>query len=232
MRGILNIRMLSVCAALLAVLAAGLMLPGAQAQSANQNQRSDKQASGSSQAQPPSAGRKAAEEESTPANKEHAGGPQEGIKIHGHWVIDVRNPDGKLVTHREFENVYQGEDVAASFLDRTYSVGLWAVTLDISGSTQLTLVEPPYTGGCIGVCVSNNLLVSRNGLGFQLVGSETQGTAGTIVAVQSGVGRCPPTNPPATPCLIGPDLFTATVISPIAVVSGQTVQVTVTITFS
>ena len=27
-----------------------------------------------------------------------------GIQIHGHWVIDVKNPDGKLVEHREFEN--------------------------------------------------------------------------------------------------------------------------------
>src|SRR2546423_15522419 len=31
-------------------------------------------------------------------------GQQEGIKVHGHWTIEVRNPDGTLVTHREFEN--------------------------------------------------------------------------------------------------------------------------------
>jgi hypothetical protein len=31
-------------------------------------------------------------------------GQQEGIKVHGHWTIEVRKPDGKLVTHREFEN--------------------------------------------------------------------------------------------------------------------------------
>jgi hypothetical protein len=28
----------------------------------------------------------------------------EGVKIHGHWVIDLKSPDGKLVDHREFEN--------------------------------------------------------------------------------------------------------------------------------
>src|SRR5713226_6208411 len=33
-----------------------------------------------------------------------SGGQKEGIKVHGHWTIDVRNPDGTLVTHREFEN--------------------------------------------------------------------------------------------------------------------------------
>jgi hypothetical protein len=28
----------------------------------------------------------------------------EGIKVHGHWVIDVKDPDGKVVQHRDFEN--------------------------------------------------------------------------------------------------------------------------------
>ena len=40
------------------------------------------------------------EEESAKPSK--PGG--EGIKIHGHWVIDVRNPDGTLAAHRDFHN--------------------------------------------------------------------------------------------------------------------------------
>jgi hypothetical protein len=35
---------------------------------------------------------------------ESKGGQKEGIKVHGHWAIDVRKPDGTLVSHREFEN--------------------------------------------------------------------------------------------------------------------------------
>lgn len=31
-------------------------------------------------------------------------GQSEGIKVHGHWVIEVRNPDGSLVNRVEFEN--------------------------------------------------------------------------------------------------------------------------------
>ena len=31
-------------------------------------------------------------------------GNHEGIQVHGHWTIEVRNPDGKLVSHTEFEN--------------------------------------------------------------------------------------------------------------------------------
>ncbi|HSP63214.1 MAG TPA: hypothetical protein VLQ90_09555, partial [Pyrinomonadaceae bacterium] len=40
---------------------------------------------------------------------ESKGGQKEGIKVHGHWTIDVRNPDGTLVTHREFENDLQAD---------------------------------------------------------------------------------------------------------------------------
>ncbi len=31
-------------------------------------------------------------------------GQHEGITVHGHWTIEVRKPDGKVETHREFEN--------------------------------------------------------------------------------------------------------------------------------
>ena len=31
-------------------------------------------------------------------------GQSEGIKVHGHWTIEVKNPDGTVATHREFEN--------------------------------------------------------------------------------------------------------------------------------
>jgi hypothetical protein len=42
----------------------------------------------------------------------------EGIKVHGHWVIDVRNPDGALVRHKDFENslVTQGQFVSGDQL--------------------------------------------------------------------------------------------------------------------
>ena len=47
----------------------------------------------------------------TPANaaalaegKLSAKGTQEGIKVHGHWTIEVRNPDGTVDKHVEFEN--------------------------------------------------------------------------------------------------------------------------------
>ena len=59
-------------------------------------------------------------------------GPREGIKVHGHWTIDVRNPDGKLVTHREFENALTqpGANVLAAILSRNASPGEWWIRID------------------------------------------------------------------------------------------------------
>ena len=33
-----------------------------------------------------------------------AGGMGEGIKVHGRWTIEVRNPDGSLASRHEFQN--------------------------------------------------------------------------------------------------------------------------------
>jgi hypothetical protein len=33
-----------------------------------------------------------------------ASGLRSGVKVHGYWKIDVKNPDGKLASHTEFEN--------------------------------------------------------------------------------------------------------------------------------
>jgi hypothetical protein len=40
----------------------------------------------------------------SPAAKPPAKGQHEGIKVHGHWVLEVRNPDGSVAKHVEFEN--------------------------------------------------------------------------------------------------------------------------------
>jgi hypothetical protein len=43
---------------------------------------------------------------------------REGIKVHGYWVIDVRNADGSLAEHHEFENslVTPGNNFLAEML--------------------------------------------------------------------------------------------------------------------
>src|SRR3989442_5421961 len=55
---------------------------------------------------------------------ESKGGQVEGIKVHGHWTIEVRNPDGTLVTRREFENGLVGASGLAQILARQKTPGL------------------------------------------------------------------------------------------------------------
>jgi hypothetical protein len=54
--------------------------------------------------------------------------------VHGHWTIDVRNPDGALVSHNEFENeltafMRTGTSVLAATLGRRATVGQWMIRL-------------------------------------------------------------------------------------------------------
>jgi hypothetical protein len=56
-------------------------------------------------------------------------GQPEGITVHGHWTIDVRNPDGSTVRHVEFENS----------LDPGFSVPAATATFPVPGGVQLLL---------------------------------------------------------------------------------------------
>jgi hypothetical protein len=72
----------------------------------------------------------------------HAAGKQDGggIRIHGHWVLEVKNPDGKLVERREFNNSLvtgganvSGDQLLAAILTGDLTPGGFGVAL-ITGS--------------------------------------------------------------------------------------------------
>jgi hypothetical protein len=84
------------------------------------------------QAQMPAAKAKAALAKSPPAPAaKRAGGAREGIKVHGHWTIEIRNPDGTLASRSEFENSLQGgETLLAGLLGNTITPPItWVVAL-------------------------------------------------------------------------------------------------------
>jgi hypothetical protein len=65
-------------------------------------------------------------ESSVAEEKSSRDGSHEGIKVHGHWTIEVKNPDGTVVTDREFENslmIKSGDILLSSVLGRVYTVG-------------------------------------------------------------------------------------------------------------
>lgn len=71
-----------------------------------------------------------------------------GIKVHGHWTIDVRNPDGKLVRHEAFENqlVSGGDALIANLLNGVYSSGAWVFWLGGTNATQTPANDPSPCG--------------------------------------------------------------------------------------
>jgi hypothetical protein len=72
------------------------------------------------------------------AAKPRAGGPQEGIKVHGHWSITVRNEDGSVASRTEFDNSLQfaGKNLLTNILKQNSKPGRWTVILDNLSGTK------------------------------------------------------------------------------------------------
>lgn len=185
------------------------------------------------------------------AEKTEPKGQHEGITVHGHWIIEVKNHDGKVVSHREFENSLApgpggGANLLAGLLGRVATTGVWNVVLSTGFPSSILLSEPsvpctPASTGPSTTC-SNNLTVTVPSLG-------SNGPGATLTLAGTGVVPQIPVNSPAT---IDGVVTTVTVLGAnvssfnftirkldglgtdppaVAVSPGQTVQVTVTFSF-
>lgn len=198
------------------------------------------------------------ESESSVAEEKSSGdGRHEGIKVHGHWTIEVRNPDGAVVTHREFENslehgLGQGSQFLASVLGRQGTVGTWTIVL---GSNANAALNPCINGVAPAPCLileassgqataayafaTSTISVASNG-SLVLSGTMVAGQNGVIDNVGTTANACGPTTTPATCNYVSSPVpvtnnyaFTGAFLSPAVNVSlGQTVAVTVTFSFS
>jgi hypothetical protein len=174
----------------------------------------------------------------------------QGIQVFGRWVIDVRNRDGSVAEHRAFENTVTnlGNDLLIALL-AGQAVGGAPSLLATSAQAQ-----PPCSNGC-----SISPTVSVSATSFQgntmVVSGQTTATQdGVIDLVESGFVGCFVQNPALTPgapitdaspsmCngltpagsviyYTYPFEFTQAKVSSISVSSGQTIQISVSITFA
>ena len=188
------------------------------------------------------------------------GGQKEGIKVHGHWTVDVRNPDGKRVTHREFENALQPSPILAALLGRTATPGTWSISFQAPGSgTSPCKIQDSNGTVHPGACeiyespirannlnVFNTLRVSAADvtLGFSSQTDPTLVLSGTATAsfdsyighVSTSLLICPPDVTPNT-CgardSAGGYTMTGTSLAqPVHVVPDQIIQIKVVISFS
>ena len=177
------------------------------------------------------------------------GGHREGITVHGHWTIEVLNPDGHLVRHLEFENSLvpnSGTGLISGVLGGVYTIGQgWIIELLGSPQPCASGGQPfPCNIGTTGYCsacggnISNNLTLQvGNGI-ITLNGSIPAGEAGQISTVQTANAPCAPTVAPAScnnaASNSAPFSFTSATNfpgAPISVSAGQTIAVTVAISF-
>ena len=208
----------------------------------------------------------------------------EGIQLHGHWTIDVKNPDGTLVKHSNFENQLQydgtqyltallsgygvGGDYAIYFTNATATATNSATTnvvcpapASTTTSTfpycsivQNTTTQPGIFHCMHYVCVSGLTATPTFGSGtglpnFTLMGSITAPQAGAVVNVYVGFNGCNISSTTTPPTATSPanisslacetqttgnygGTMSGTTITPITVVAGQIIQITVSYTFS
>jgi hypothetical protein len=195
----------------LAACALVLMVPAGQAALAQQAAVKPQAVSAARAGQPTAAQTETAAGETKPAKS-----GQEGITVHGHWVIDVRNPDGSLAQHREFENslTLNGTYVLAALLSGSAVPGNWAVLLGpasgngpctnsytasgVSGTSEIcevvqTLTTAPAIGDCQQNLCGAGLTLTLPGLnGVALTGTITANQTGTIGVVSSTMAVCLP----------------------------------------
>jgi hypothetical protein len=87
-----------------------------------------------------------------------SGGTHEGIKVHGHWMIEVKSPEGKLVSHTEFENNLSVNGASsltgflaqnqATTLEQSYTPGEWGITLSDPTSPPCSAsIATPFNDG-------------------------------------------------------------------------------------
>jgi hypothetical protein len=118
-----------------------------------------------------------------------AKGAHEGIAVHGHWTIEVKNPDGAVTARREFDNAIQpsGMSYLASLLAGQNGAGGLSIMLN-GGTTTFTAPPQPLFigfGSEAGPC----LQVSYNVGNPHAVGGLPTGTACLITGAPNASGN-------------------------------------------
>ena len=192
---------------------------------------------------------RAAQQDSADSTSDPSG-VGEGIQVHGDWVIEVRDPDGSLAERREFKNALIRPNFLAQVLARHYYVGTWGVILLngdaptpqpclYNGDPSGCLMEEASPGGIATwptahfptLTVDTDTPGCCDGSTFVLQGNFDAQADGVISRVETIYCHTLPANPDPTTCN-NSQSFTGTSITPVDVLAGQQVLVTVRISFS
>jgi hypothetical protein len=142
------------------------------------------------------------------AAQKPAPGINQGVKMHGHWIIDIKNPDGTLAQHHEFENSiqYDGQNYLVGLLSGYASPGAMGIyfTAPTNGTAPCaatynfcaivtSLTTAPAVNLCGNYYCATGLTITPTfGVGptLKLAGSITANEAGTIGTVGTTMNGC------------------------------------------
>jgi hypothetical protein len=171
----------------------------------------------------------------TPARPE-ARGKSEGIKVHGHWVIEIRNPDGSLASRRELENALTtgGQAALARLLLPGSFTSNWDIELGLTAANGFPFGTTPsiQQTTCLNFqqYCNTSLTVQSGGGGSQVILQGTSSPIGiplTLNTVYSGLLTC--NSATQTVCSSWP--FTSATTN-LLVQAGQLITITVIFSFS
>lgn len=155
-----------------------------------------------------------------------ASGTGEGVNVHGDWVIEVVNPDGTVQARHEFANALQ--NAGAMYLAARLSGASQPVAnpleIFLGGAGCNCLIRAPGAPDPgLGAAQGNDLLMSVNGGAVILRGSVPVQATGEVTQVGTYF----------VPGEGGFGVFTLKALDAgVAVIEGQTLVVTVTLSFS
>lgn len=158
----------------------------------------------------------------------------EGISVHGHWIIEVY--DGShLVDRREFDNALAagGDIFLADLLSGENSIGTWFIVV---GDNICDLGDDGSPDLCTVVAAVSSPDLGGDSGQLRLEAFLTAELDGSITSVRTKGALCSPDTAPSgciTDQIISSPAFTEkSLASPIDVVAGQRVSVTVIISFT
>lgn len=118
-----------------------------------------------------------------------------GIQVHGHWVIEVKNPNGSVVRHVEFENslITPNSFTGPSLTGSQALVALLSGNASVvanTGYSLWTIELASLSGGDTSPCTTANLIGLTGVTGIP-------GTSGTVFSAPAGCNIPTPTVTPS-----------------------------------
>jgi hypothetical protein len=186
----------------------------------------------------------------TASEEKEANRKNEGIKVHGHWVLVVKNPDGSVAQRKEFENSLvhttngnfsPGDVLLTTLLLGGFQTQSWFLGIfeNPAVASPLFFYIQPTGMSCSTTLLCSNSLTVGAGNGYaQIVLTGVTAPAPrsfTISTVNTFVLICTPfVQGNTVACESSPLEYQFTSYGPVSlsVQTGQSVNVTVTISFS